>query len=172
MSRPLRLPQVLLLIETSRAYRRGLVEGIARYAEERGPWSIYFDERGLCDPLPRWLKNWRGDGIISRTTHKLDMAKLLGVRLPVVELFPNPALNPPLVRPNEETIARLAAEHFLDRGRATLPFSARTRAIGLVGEGRLFNESCKSVAVIATPSTPCPGGTPLARNPAPSTIAR
>ena len=96
MPRPPRLPQVLLLIETSRAYGRGLVEGIARYAEEHGPWSIYFDERGLRDPLPRWLKNWHGDGIISRTTHKLDM--LMGVRLPVVELF-SPALNMPLVRP-------------------------------------------------------------------------
>ena len=122
MSHPLRLPQVLLLIETSRAYGRGLVEGIARYAEERGPWSIYFDERGLCDPLPRWLKNWRGNGIISRTTHKLDMAKLLGVRVPVVELFPNPAMNAPLVRPDEEAIARLAAEHFLDRGLRNLAF--------------------------------------------------
>lgn len=122
MHRSLRLPQVLLLIETSRAYGRGLVEGIARYAEERGPWSIYFDERGLTDNLPSWLKNWRGDGIISRTTRKLDMAKLLGVRLPVVELFPNPALKTPLVRPDEETIARLAAEHLLDRGLSNLAF--------------------------------------------------
>jgi LacI family transcriptional regulator len=122
MSRHLRLPQVLLLIETSRAYGRGLVEGIARYAEERGPWSIYFDERGLRDRLPQWLKNWRGDGIISRTTHKLDMAKLLGVRVPVVELFARPVSTTPLVRPDEVRIARLAAEHFLDRGLRHLAF--------------------------------------------------
>lgn len=128
MSRPLRLPQILLLIETSRAYGRGLVEGIARYAEEHGPWSIYFDERGLCDPLPRWLKTWRGDGIISRTTHKLDMVKLLAARLPVVELFPNPALDIPLVRPDEEVIARLAAEHFLDRGLRNFAFFCTDQA--------------------------------------------
>ena len=117
-----RLPQVLLLIETSRAYGRGLVEGIARYAEEHGPWSIYFDERGLTDSLPRWLKGWRGDGIISRTTHKLDLAKLSATRLPVVELFPNPKLGIPLVRPNEEAIARHAVEHFLDRGLRNFAF--------------------------------------------------
>ena len=122
MSRHLRLPQVLLLIKTSRAYGRGLVEGIARYAEQRGPWSIYFDERGLRDRLPQWLKNWRGDGIISRTTHKLDMAKLLGVRVPVVELFARPVLTTPLVRPDEARIARLAAEHFLGRGLRHLAF--------------------------------------------------
>jgi LacI family transcriptional regulator len=117
-----------LLIETSRAYGRGLVEGIARYAEEHGPWSIYFDERGLCDPLPHWLKNWRGDGIISRTTHKRDMVKLLAARLPVVELFPNPALDVPLVRPDEEALARLAAEHFLDRGLRNLAFFCTDQA--------------------------------------------
>jgi LacI family transcriptional regulator len=122
MSRPPRLPHVLLLIETSRAYGRGLVEGIARYSEQRGPWSIYFDERGLSDPLPRWLKDWRGDGVISRTTHKHDMARLLGVRAPVVELFPNPALKAPLVRPDEGRIAQLAVEHFLDRGLRNLAF--------------------------------------------------
>jgi LacI family transcriptional regulator len=128
MSRHLRLPQVLLLIETSRAYGRGLVEGIARYAEERGPWSIHFEERGLGDPLPRWLRDWRGDGIISRTTRRLDMAKLLGSRLPVVELFANPGVKTPVVRPNEETIARLAAEHFFDRGLSHFAFFSTTKA--------------------------------------------
>ncbi len=50
------------------------------------------------------------------------MVKLLGVRLPLVELFPNPALNTPLVRPDEEAIARLAARHFLDRGFRSFAF--------------------------------------------------
>jgi LacI family transcriptional regulator len=113
---------VLLLVETSRAYGRGLVEGIARYAEEHGPWSIHFEERGLTAPLPSWLKSWRGDGVISRTTRRLDMAELRGLKLPVVELFPNQAHKPPLVRPDEETIARLAAEHFLDRSLSNFAF--------------------------------------------------
>lgn len=107
---------MLLLIETSRAYGRGLVEGIARYAEEHGPWSIHFDERGLADRLPRWFKDWRGDGIIARTTHRADVARLLAAGPPVVELYPDPRSSPPGVHPDEEALARMAASHFFDRG--------------------------------------------------------
>jgi LacI family transcriptional regulator len=128
MSSHLRLPQVLLLVETSREYGRGLVEGIARYAEECGPWSIHFEERGLADPLPRWLKDWRGDGIISRTIFPQHAARLLATGLPVVELFAQPERNTPVVRPNDETIARLATEHFLDRGLRHLAFFCTARA--------------------------------------------
>jgi len=116
MSQRERICQVLLLIDTSRAYGRGLVEGIARYADERGPWSIFFNERSLMDSLPRWLKDWRGDGIISHTARGLDVAGLFTKRLPVVELFPLPKSSVPLVRPDEEEIARQAVGHFLDRG--------------------------------------------------------
>lgn len=106
----------MVLVETSRAYGRGLVEGIGRYVEEHGPWSIYFEERGLLDPLPKWLKHWRGDGIISRTVRKTDIERLRATRLPVVELYADPSLGLPRLYPDQGAIARLAAEHFLDRG--------------------------------------------------------
>ena len=57
---------VALLIETSRAYGRGLLRGIIRYQREHGPWSIYFQPRGINDPAPGWLRNWKGDGILAR----------------------------------------------------------------------------------------------------------
>ena len=37
----LHAPQVALLIETSRAYGRGLLHGINGYLRAHGPWSIY-----------------------------------------------------------------------------------------------------------------------------------
>ena len=116
MSRLRRVPQVLLLIETSRAFGRGLAEGIARYAEENGPWSIFFEERGLADPLPKWLKQWRGDGILSRTTRKANVNRLIATGLPVVELYADPQLGVGLVHPDDEAVADLAARHFFDRG--------------------------------------------------------
>jgi len=106
----------MLLIETSRAYGRGLVEGIGRYVEEHGPWSIYFEERGLYDPLPAWLDRWQGDGIISRTVRPGDARRLLATGLPVVELFAHARPGLSLATTDQEVIARLAAEHFLDRG--------------------------------------------------------
>jgi LacI family transcriptional regulator len=65
-----RIPRVLLIIETSRAYGRGLVEGIARYAQENGPWSIQFEDRGLEATPPAWLREWQGQGIIARSVTK------------------------------------------------------------------------------------------------------
>ena len=40
-------PHVALLIETSRAYGRGLLQGINGYLRAHGPWSIYFQPYGL-----------------------------------------------------------------------------------------------------------------------------
>ncbi len=140
MPRSRRIPHVLLLIETSRAYGRGLVEGIARYAEENGPWSILYEERGLTDPLPRWLRHWRGDGIISRTIRSADAAKLLATGLPVVELYAYNEPRLPRVRPDEAEIARLAAEHFLDRGLRNFAFFSTQRAHWIDGRRRAFEE--------------------------------
>ena len=124
MSRVLRSPQVMLLIDTSSVYGRELIEGIGRYAAEHGPWSIYHEDRGLFDPLPPMLKGWQGDGIMARSVRKADLKRLLATGLPVVELFADFALSPPQVCPNEETIGRLAADHFLDRGLQNLAFFA------------------------------------------------
>jgi hypothetical protein len=53
---------VAILVETSRAYGRGLLRGIARYHREHAQWSTYFQPQGLGDPPPPWLASWRGDG--------------------------------------------------------------------------------------------------------------
>ena len=76
MSQWLRLPLVMLLIDTSSVYGRELIEGIGRYAAEHGPWSIYHEDRGLFDPLPPLLKRWQGDGIVARSVRKTDLKRL------------------------------------------------------------------------------------------------
>src|SRR5262245_14926027 len=63
---PPKLRRIALLIETSREYGRGLLPGIMRYEREHGPWSIYFEPRGLFDSPPQWLSSWDGDGILAR----------------------------------------------------------------------------------------------------------
>jgi len=34
-------PKVILLIAPTRAFDRGLLQGLARYANECGPWTFY-----------------------------------------------------------------------------------------------------------------------------------
>ncbi len=110
-------PRVALLIESSRAFGRGLLFGIAQYVREHGPWSIFLQERSLGDLSPAWFRNWEGDGIIARVENR-PMAEAIRRRgLPAVDLrclLPN--LEFPSVRPDDEGIARLASEHLLERG--------------------------------------------------------
>ncbi|MDZ7619704.1 MAG: hypothetical protein U1E05_22115, partial [Patescibacteria group bacterium] len=58
--------RVALLIETSRGHGRQIIEGVARYAQEHGPWSLLLEPRHLDDPPPRWLAGWHGDGLLVR----------------------------------------------------------------------------------------------------------
>lgn len=149
MSPRLRSPQVMLLIDTSSVYGRELIEGIGRYAAEHGPWSIYHDDRGLHDPLPSSLGHWRGDGIVARSVRKADLKRLLATGLPVVELFADFALSPPQVSPNEDSIGRLAAEHFRERGLRNLAYFASdwawwidTRRKAFAGAVQKYSDPC------------------------------
>jgi LacI family transcriptional regulator len=116
MPKPRRTPHVLLLVETSLAYGRGLVEGISRYALEHGPWSVQFEARALDSLPPKWLRNWRGDGIISRTLSLKTARILQETRLPLVEMLGNPRIGVAQVRGDIEMMGQMAAEHFCNNG--------------------------------------------------------
>ena len=60
-------PHVALIIESSLEYGRGLLRGITRYLREHGPWSIFLEQRELGAALPRWIREWDDDGIITRS---------------------------------------------------------------------------------------------------------
>jgi LacI family transcriptional regulator len=116
MDRPRRVPHVLLLVETTLAYGRSVVEGIARYALENGPWSVQFEPRALDSLPPKWLRNWRGDGIISRTGSEKAAQMLKATRLPLVEMLGSPKIGVAQVRGDLDKMGQMAAEHFLQSG--------------------------------------------------------
>ena len=124
-----RRPRVALLIESSRAFGRGLLLGIARYVREHGPWSIFLQERSLRDLSPGWLKNWSGEGIIARVENRTMAQAIRRLGLPAVDLrCLLPDLELPSVRPRDSAIARLAAEHLLERGFRHFAFCGFTGA--------------------------------------------
>ena len=65
-----KIPHVALLIETSNAYCRSLLQGIAAFVREEQPWSIYLGEHERGAPIPGWLRRWKGDGIIARVENE------------------------------------------------------------------------------------------------------
>lgn len=110
-------PRVALLIESSRAYGRQLLLGVARYVRSHGPWSIFLQERGLGDLSPGWLEDWSGDGIIARIESQTMADAIDRLGLPTVDLrnlLPN--LNQPSVRTDDFAVARLASDHLMERG--------------------------------------------------------
>ncbi len=114
---PCRSPHVATLIETSRSYGRGLLRGIRRFLAENGPWSIFMELRALDSPPPLWLKNWQGDGILTRTATPAMAAAVRRVGVPVVELR-SPRLNPgaPWVGVDNRAMGQIVADHLMQRG--------------------------------------------------------
>ena len=92
-------------------------EGNPRYSRECGPWALYHEPGHMQAGLPDWLRRWQGDGLITRV-RSAEVADLLArMQLPVVDVlddFPRPKIAG--VRVSNPGIARLAVEHFLDRG--------------------------------------------------------
>jgi len=115
--RPARRREVALLIETSNAYARGLLQGVVHYIREHQPWSFHLMEQGRGDDPPAWLAGWKGDGIIARIETPRIAAAVIKAGLPAVDLSAArlvPGL--PWVETDDAEIARLAAEHLLERG--------------------------------------------------------
>jgi len=117
------LPQVLILVETSKNYGRGMLEGIGRYALAHGPWSIFFEERSIFDRLPQWFSAWRGDGIIVRGNSMAMVRTLSASGVPVIETDGRiTGFGLPLVYVDNAAVARTAADHFAERGLTNLAY--------------------------------------------------
>ena len=109
--------RIALLIEWSRAYGRGVLAGIAKYAKAHETWKIYQTERRLCDAAPGWLKDWQGDGIIARIENEELLQEIRQLDVPVVDLFEHRSTEGiPGIIPDNGSIARLAADHLIERG--------------------------------------------------------
>ncbi len=108
---------VALLVETSNEYGRGLLEGVLAYNKEHTNWSVFLTEQGRGAPPPKWLENWSGDGLIARVETEAIANAVQALNLPVVDLSAARQLpGIPWVETDDEAIARLALEHFSERG--------------------------------------------------------
>jgi len=143
--------QVALLIETSRSYGRGLLRGIIRYQREHGPWSIYFEPRGVNDSAPSWLKSWRGHGILARINDRRTAEIIRRSGIPAVDLrFAVPNLGLPAVGIDNATVVRRAVDHFLDRGFTRFAFCSYPRGTSRWMDLRadLFQELVASLGLV------------------------
>ena len=122
--------RVALLIESSRAYGRQLLRGIASFCREHGNWTFYHEERSLGDQAPARLKQWQPDGIIAR----LESAKLISLirrlKVPVVDLYHEDEIKGiPGVVVDQDVLIQKAIAHFRERGFRTFAYCGFARVL-------------------------------------------
>jgi len=109
--------RVAVLIESSRAYGRGLLLGVAKYVHERSHWQVYSHERELQSTLPQWFDRWDGHGVIARIEGSAMAMAIRRLRVPVVDLRRiGTGADLPALHTDEHAVVRLVLEHFRERG--------------------------------------------------------
>jgi LacI family transcriptional regulator len=109
--------RVALLIDSSRAYSRQLISGVARFNQEHRHWRIEFTPRDIGDPLPGWLSQWQGDGILARIEDTRMADAIRAKRVPFIDLRRAVHAPPmPSMGPDNDAIATMVFEHFRARG--------------------------------------------------------
>lgn len=145
-------PHVALFVESSIEYGRGVLRGIASYLHEHGPWSIFLEQRELGAALPAWIREWDGDGIITRS----DDARIARSGLPIVGLYDRSEdrLRLPMILNDNLAVGRMGARHLADRGFRHLAYYGvrreRWSELRLAGAGEVAHAVKATFAVHAS----------------------
>ena len=111
--------RVILLIESSRKVGRDVLSGIASYATKFGPWHFCHYERSLEDPPPRWLRQWKPDGVIARIENRHVLRRIATLGVPTIDVIYSrlpPVRGTVRVVADQRAIAVAAAEHLRGQG--------------------------------------------------------
>ena len=124
--------RVALLVESSRASGRKLLQGISRYMRMHQTWVVYHHERALHEGMPDKLLAWKPDGVIARIESRQLAKQLRPMKVPVVDLLGWHELSKvPRFGNDRRQISQMAFDHFREHnlsqfaycGYPGLPFS-------------------------------------------------
>ena len=115
-------PRVAVLIETSREFGRGVLEGIIQYTRLFTPWHLFHLPGDMVQTLPD-MKAWGGNGIIARISNAQIEKAILATGLPVVGVTmtdrqrskSSPCARFSEIRADSVAAGRMAAEYFLEK---------------------------------------------------------
>ncbi len=134
----LKIPRVILMIETSTGYGRQLIHGVARYSRIHGPWNFYCECGSKEKPIPN-LEKWGADGIIARDSSRVEF--IYPKRVPTIITNTNEAAPryPHVICGNEDT-GIMAAEHLLEKGFNTFAYCGYDDTIWGLERGVAFRD--------------------------------
>ena len=108
---------IAVLIETSSAYGRGLIRGIAEYVQRQTTWALRLEETGPIKLVPAWMRIWRGNGIIARIETPGIARSLLAKNVPLVNVSGRTSPpDVPHVDLDNGAVCRMAVDYFVQRG--------------------------------------------------------
>ena len=123
ISRQTPIPEVVVLVETSRSYARDILRGIMRYEMLHGPWNIYANPGGRQEQRVPKMSYRHVKGIIAHITSDQMIDGILESGLPTISVFPSddiPSFSKQVrrygeVRCDSVEIGKMAASYLLDR---------------------------------------------------------
>lgn len=115
--------RVLLMIETSRAYGRAVLRGIAKYSRARGPWifhrpaPFYWGRSTPGSSVAQLLKLGADGAILREQTRREQIEAIVATGLPVIVApYTEPFAGVPNIVSDDVAIGRMAADYLLGRG--------------------------------------------------------
>jgi LacI family transcriptional regulator len=115
-----KVPKVILLIEKSRAFGRGLLHGIVQFSNFHGPWLFYMEpeiHKKSRRSQYEWIKELQADGIIGYTWDANLIKAIVNLGCPaVIRGLEKPTRNAYCIVTDQAAIARTAVEYFLELG--------------------------------------------------------
>jgi LacI family transcriptional regulator, galactose operon repressor len=115
-----KIPKIILLIETSREYGRGLMVGISKYAKIHGPWSLfrYYPFDLIVSHRAKilsWIKKVHADGIILRAQFKIQ--EILDLGIPTITMsLKEDCPGTVSITTDEINVGETTAQYLLDLG--------------------------------------------------------
>lgn len=114
--------KVLLLVDFSEEYGRGLLNGIAKYSRLFGPWNfcriplIYRNKEDVREIIS-WAREWEADGIIAQIENESIYRQLLGLNKPLIAQDANERFAEiPNISGLYAKTGEMAADYFMKKG--------------------------------------------------------
>lgn len=130
---------------------RGVIRGVAAYANRQGPWHLQVQAEGEFRVPPA---DWQGDGIIARITSPAMATAIRRVGVPIVNVSAishgGQTADLPRVCTDLRAAARLAAEHLLERGFRNFAYVGLSRRVYVRAQEEAF------VSAVTAAGRECP----------------
>ncbi|PIF32494.1 AraC family transcriptional regulator [Flavobacterium sp. 9] len=115
-------PKVLLLVNFSEEYGRGLLNGIAKYSRLFGPFNfcripiVSGNKKELKNAIS-WAKTWGANGIIAQIENEQVFEKLLSLDIPIIAQDTNERfIGIPNITGLYKETGQMAASYFIEKG--------------------------------------------------------